>query len=87
MAAAQPDNLRAVLGLGAALSAQGKYDAAEKELRRAHKLAPDSVEVNYQLGNTLYKKGVYAAAATAAAPRRGAGSRTTAPPSWCWARR
>ena len=58
------DNLRAALGLGSALAAQGRYDAAEKELRRALKLAPDATEVNYQLGYTLYKKGVYAAAAT-----------------------
>ncbi len=41
VAAAQPDNLRAALGLGSALAAQGKYDPAEKELRRALKLAPE----------------------------------------------
>lgn len=62
--AAQADNLRALQGLGSALFFQGKYDAAEKELRKALKLAPDEPEVNYLLGHTLYKRGVYAAAAT-----------------------
>src|SRR5688500_15017967 len=52
VATAQPDNLRAALGLGSALAAMGKYDPAEKELRRALKLAPDAPEVNYQLGYT-----------------------------------
>jgi tetratricopeptide (TPR) repeat protein len=63
--AASPDYVRAVTGLGAALAAQRKFDAAEKELRRAQRLAPDSFEVHLQLGTALYKKGVYAAAATA----------------------
>lgn len=62
---AHPDNVRALLGLAGALSAQNKFEAAEKELRRAVKLAPDSAEVHHQLGSTLYRRGVYAAAATA----------------------
>lgn len=64
VAAGQPDNLRAVLGFGSALFALGKYEPAEKELRKALKLAAEAPEVNYLLGYTLYKKGVYAAAAT-----------------------
>lgn len=64
VAAAAPRSLRAALGHGMALAAQAKYDAAEKELRRALTLAPDAVEVHLQLGITLYRKGVYAAAAT-----------------------
>jgi tetratricopeptide (TPR) repeat protein len=63
--AVSPDHVRALTGLGAALAAQRKFDAGEKELRRAQRLAPDSFDVHLQLGIALYKKGVYAAAATA----------------------
>jgi len=63
--AASADHVRAITGLGVALAAQRKFDAAEKELRRAQRLAPDSFDVHLQLGVALYKKGVYAAAATA----------------------
>lgn len=62
--AASPDDVRALLGAGAALTAMSRYDAAEKELRRALRLAPDLADVHHQLGVVLFKRGVYAAAAT-----------------------
>lgn len=62
--AASPDDVRALLGAGAALTALSRYDAAEKELRRALRLAPDLADVHHQLGLVLFKRGVYAAAAT-----------------------
>ncbi|HEX2093778.1 MAG TPA: tetratricopeptide repeat protein [Longimicrobiaceae bacterium] len=58
------DDVRAILGAGAAHAAMGRYEAAEKELRRALRLAPDQAEVHHQLGLVLFKRGVYAAAAT-----------------------
>jgi tetratricopeptide (TPR) repeat protein len=61
--AASPDDVRALLGAGAALTAVSRYDAAEKELRRALRLAPDLSDVHHQLGVVLFKRGVYAAAA------------------------
>lgn len=61
--AASPDDVRALLGAGAALTAMSRYDAAEKELRRALRLAPEMADVHHQLGVVLFKRGVYAAAA------------------------
>jgi tetratricopeptide (TPR) repeat protein len=61
--ATSPDDVRALLGAGAALTAMSRYDAAEKELRRALRLAPDLSDVHHQLGVVLFKRGVYAAAA------------------------
>src|SRR5688572_14432992 len=51
--ALRPDSVPALVGLGNALAAQGKFEAAEKELRRAEKLAPDDAAVHLQLGATL----------------------------------
>jgi Flp pilus assembly protein TadD len=62
LAAEHPNHLRALLGLSTVLAAQGKYEAAEKELRRALKVAPDDPEVHHLLGSTLFKRGVYPAA-------------------------
>lgn len=56
-------DINASLGLGSALLGLGKYEAAERELRRAHQLAPDRADVHLHLGTALYKRGVYTAAA------------------------
>lgn len=62
LAAADPNNVRAAMGLGAAQLYLGRYDAAEKEFRRALRLAPELPDVHYHLGLTLFKRGVNAAA-------------------------
>jgi tetratricopeptide (TPR) repeat protein len=64
-AEADPDDVAALLGLGAALLAMGQYDAAEKEIRRALKVAPDRSDVHLQLGLALYKRALYPGAASA----------------------
>jgi tetratricopeptide (TPR) repeat protein len=60
-----PDDVPALLGLGAALLALGQYDAAEKEIRRALKVAPERSDVHLQLGLALYKRALYPGAALA----------------------
>jgi Flp pilus assembly protein TadD len=61
-AAEHPADVGVLLGLGHTLVQLGRYDAAERELRRALRLAPDQPEVRLQLGVTLHKRGNYTAA-------------------------
>jgi tetratricopeptide (TPR) repeat protein len=60
-----PSDVAALLGLGAALLALGRYEAAEREIRRAIRVAPDRPDVQLQLGVVLHRRAVYPAAATA----------------------
>jgi tetratricopeptide (TPR) repeat protein len=62
-AAADPADIPALLGLGAALLGLGQYEAAEREIRRALRVAPEEPAVHLQLGVALFKRAVYAAAA------------------------
>jgi tetratricopeptide (TPR) repeat protein len=64
-AEANPGDIPALLGLGAALLALGQYEAAEREIRRALRVAPDEPAVHLQLGVALFKRAVYSAAAVA----------------------
>lgn len=61
--AADPANVDAMLGIGNEHLALSQYDAAEKEYRKALRLSANHPEVNYQLGLTLHRRGVYAGAA------------------------
>jgi len=61
--ATHSEDVEALLGLGTAYLAQGQYDAAERELRKALRLAPNRMDLNYQLSMTLFRRGNYAAAA------------------------
>lgn len=57
------DDLEAIVGLGASYLAQAQYDGAEREFRKAVRIAPNSGEVHYQLALTLFRRGLYSAAA------------------------
>jgi tetratricopeptide (TPR) repeat protein len=63
--ASAPGDVGALLGLAGTLVALGRYEPAEREIRRALRLTPDSAEVNLQLGITLFKRASYPAAAAA----------------------
>jgi tetratricopeptide (TPR) repeat protein len=52
----------ALLGLGGSLLALGQYESAEREIRRALRVAPESAEVRLQLGVALHKRAAYPAA-------------------------
>lgn len=60
--AAAPDEIAGFVGAGAANGALGRYDAAEKELRKALRIAPDHPDVHFQLGLVLFRRGVYSGA-------------------------
>lgn len=62
MATEDGNNVPVLLALAATLVQLGRYEGAERELRRALRLAPDAAEVHSQLGVALYKRGNYAAA-------------------------
>lgn len=64
-AEADPADIPALLGLGAALLGLGQYEAAEREIRRALRVAPEEPAVHLQLGVALFKRAVYSAAAVA----------------------
>jgi protein O-GlcNAc transferase len=63
--AESPDDVAALIGYGVALLGAGRYNLAEKELRRAQKLRPDDPDAHYHLGATLIKRGSYGPAAAA----------------------
>jgi Tfp pilus assembly protein PilF len=60
--AATPWDIDLIVELGAALTAQRRFDAAERELRRALKLQPDSSAVHLGLGVISFRRGLYAQA-------------------------
>ncbi len=62
LVADDPEDVSALLGLGSALLALSRYEGAERELRRALRLAPEMSKVRYQLGLTHFKRGVYSSA-------------------------
>src|SRR5688500_14199023 len=43
-----PEDVEAIAGLGASHLARAQFDGAEREFRRAIKLAPNAPDVNYQ---------------------------------------
>jgi tetratricopeptide (TPR) repeat protein len=57
-----PESASAWLGLGRALAQQGDYPSAEKALRRAVRLDPGRVEVQFYLGVALSEQGRFAEA-------------------------
>jgi tetratricopeptide (TPR) repeat protein len=57
-----PEDVAALLGLGNAMLGLGQYENAEREIRRALRLAPERPEVHLQLGLACLKRGVYATA-------------------------
>ncbi|MBW3629271.1 MAG: tetratricopeptide repeat protein, partial [Gemmatimonadetes bacterium] len=56
-----PEDVDAIAGLGASHLARAQFDGAEREFRKAIKLAPNAPDGTYQLGVTLCKRGVDAA--------------------------
>jgi Flp pilus assembly protein TadD len=60
--AATPWDIELIVELGTALTAQRRFDAAERELRRALKLQPDSANVHLGLGVISFRRGLYAQA-------------------------
>ena len=60
--AATPWDIDLIVELGTALTAQRRFDAAERELRRALKLQPDSAAVHLGLGVISFRRGLYAQA-------------------------
>src|SRR5687767_13496378 len=60
--AATPWDIELIVELGNALTAQRRFDAAERELRRALKLQPDSSAVHLGLGVINFRRGLYAQA-------------------------
>ncbi|CAN5688718.1 hypothetical protein BH23GEM7_BH23GEM7_17110 [soil metagenome] len=62
--AADPQDVGALLGLGSVLLSLSRYEDAERELRRALRIAPEMGTVRHQLGLTLFRRGVYSTAAT-----------------------
>ncbi|CAN5339483.1 hypothetical protein BH24GEM3_BH24GEM3_16230 [soil metagenome] len=61
---ADPQDVGALLGLGSVLLSLARYEDAERELRRALRIAPEMGTVRHQLGITLFRRGVYSTAAT-----------------------
>jgi tetratricopeptide (TPR) repeat protein len=60
--AATPWDIDLIVELGQALTAQRRFDVAERELRRALKLQPDSAAVHLGLGVISFRRGLYAQA-------------------------
>lgn len=60
--AATPWDIDLIVELSSALTAQHRFDAAERELRRALKLQPDSSAVHLGLGVISIRRGLYAQA-------------------------
>jgi len=58
-----PEDLELILGLARALLPLGKYDVAEKELKRAQRIAPRRPEVHYLMGLIYQRRGVNASVA------------------------
>lgn len=59
----QPDNPRARLNYGTALSEAKRVDEAMAQFKAALRLKPDYVEAEYNLGNALVKQGDFSTAA------------------------
>jgi Flp pilus assembly protein TadD len=58
----QPENVSLVVDLANAQIALRRFDAAERELRRALKFQPDSARVHLGLGVISFRRGLYAQA-------------------------
>ena len=56
-----PEDLDLILGLAAALIPLGRFETAEKELKRAQRIAPRRPEVHYLMGLTYHRRGNYTA--------------------------
>lgn len=56
---AAPDDVGVMVDHANALAAVGRYDAAERELRRALRLEPSRPEVHASLGIINFRRGVY----------------------------
>ena len=54
-----PDSLGVLVNLGWTLGLMGRFDDAERELRRAQRLAPDDIAVRAGLGLLAYRRGLY----------------------------
>lgn len=55
----EADGLEATLGVAASLAALGKFEAAERELRRAAKSHPSSAQVFATSGTIAFRRGLY----------------------------
>ncbi len=53
------DNVDVLLNVAAALAALRRYDPAEKELRRAHRLEPGRADVHASMGILSFRRGLY----------------------------
>lgn len=60
-----PDDPALLMELGSAMAAAGRAVDAERELRRAIRLAPDWAEAHHHLGVLLLKRGLYQPSVTA----------------------
>jgi tetratricopeptide (TPR) repeat protein len=54
-----PDSVGVLVNLGWTLGLLGRFDDAERELRRAQKLAPEDIAVRAGLGLLSYRRGLY----------------------------
>jgi tetratricopeptide (TPR) repeat protein len=54
-----PEDLELILGLASALIPLGRFETAEKELKRAQRIAPRRPEVYYLMGLTYQRRGNY----------------------------
>ncbi|MGH7483289.1 MAG: tetratricopeptide repeat protein [Longimicrobiales bacterium] len=59
---AEPENVDVLGELGAVLAGLGRFEAAERELRRALRLDPNRADVYSHLGIMLFRRGLYAQA-------------------------
>jgi tetratricopeptide (TPR) repeat protein len=58
----EPDNLDALLAVAGSFAQQSRFDAAERELRRAVRLDPNRAAAHAMLGIINFRRGLYAQA-------------------------